>query len=94
MYATAQTTDYQHVLMFDVFPLKIDFSKIIEDIKQSGMNYSQQAVSIGRGFSTLQRWKNGAQPQFTTGHALLILHTKICGPEKTHERINESQLLD
>ena len=89
---TIGSSDYLHVLTLNVYPKEIDWAVISDDIKGSGLCYFRQAIALGKEWSTLQKWRNGAQPRFCDGHALLMLHTKICGEELTKKRLGDSRM--
>jgi hypothetical protein len=69
--------------------LKIDWKTIIEDMKHRDYPYSKQAEAIGRGWSSFQGIMRGCSPRFADGHALLILHAKVCGTQLTEKRFIE-----
>jgi hypothetical protein len=92
MQTTLQTSDYQQVLSVDVYPLEVDWPLLIDDITRHGVTPSRQADMLGKGWSTFQRWLHGTEPRFRHGHALLILHQKICGPELTLQRFSQMNL--
>lgn len=82
--ATLATTHY-------LSPVRIDFRQCADDIKaRTGMSYSQQAVEIGKEWSTFQRWLNGARPRHADGEMFLLLHSYSCGPDLTQQRRTEA----
>ncbi len=83
----ARQLDYDYV-----YPRKIDFVQIIEDIKDYAGTYSVISEVLGTGWSTLQRWRKGAEPGFTSGTGLLMVHAQICGPELTQQRVEEAEI--
>lgn len=88
--ATAASSDYQYLLAIDITPLHIDWKILIQDIRNKSMPYYRQAEALGVQWSTFQNWfYNGSQPIFQNGHALLILHTKVCGTRLTEQRFIE-----
>lgn len=89
MQATAKSTDYLYILDIDITPLHIDWTVITHDLKEHHYPYLRQAYAIGRGWSSFQAILNGSQPRFGDGHALLILHTKVCGTRLTEKRFVE-----
>lgn len=89
MKATASSTDYVFIIDVIVYPLKIHWPTIIDDMRERGISPYRQAKTISCEWSTFQRWKNGSQPLFANGHALLILHSKICGIALTQQRLFE-----
>jgi len=89
MRATVSSSDYQFIVDFTIYPIQIHWPTIISDICHSGMTPYRQAQSIDCEWSTFQRWQSGSQPLFKNGHALLILHSKICGITLTQKRLEE-----
>jgi hypothetical protein len=89
---TAGSSDYLETvpLEFDIDPINLNWALIIQDMKENGLSGSKQALSIGSQWSTLQRWWQGSEPSFRYGHALLILHSKVCGTHLTRQRLLES----
>jgi len=95
MRSTIGSSDYQHILTIDICPLRVNWSQVILDMKSAGKPYIRQALDIGLEASTLRRWLEGtAEPGFSNGHALLILHSKVCGIEMTQMRLLESKQKD
>ena len=94
MKSTIDSTDYTQILDIDVFPLEVNWATLIDDITRRGYTPARQAAMLGKGWSTFQRWLNGTEPRFAHGHALLILHQKICGPELTCERFRQMNFGD
>jgi len=78
------------LLSIDVTPLSPDWSQITRDMKEKGLPYYRQALAIGVEWSSYQRYMDGAHPGFGNGHAILILHAKVCGVEQTYTRLNEA----
>lgn len=65
----------------------MDWVKIFDDLKQAGRNPKQIAQIIGVPPSSLDRWRYGdAEPKYSIGEALLLLHTRYCGESLTIER--------
>ena len=92
MQTTASSSDYLFILSIDVFPINPDWSVIIADMKEMGLSYSRQARAIGKEQSGVQcYYQEGVPPRFPEAHALLILHSKICGIELTRKRLEEAK---
>lgn len=89
---TASSSDYTQTIELDIEPVPVNWALIIQDMKESGLSGSRQALSIGSQWSTLQRWWQGSEPSFKYGQALLILHAKTCGITLTQERLRELHL--
>lgn len=81
--------DFHSILEITIIPIRVDWSAILKDIKDHGLSYNQQALSIGVQYSTLQRWMSGAEPGYSYGHSVLILHSDVCGRESTLKRLKE-----
>lgn len=82
--------DTDSLLNITILPLRVNWPIILRDIKSKGLSYNQQALSIGVQYSTLQRWMSGAEPGFTYGHSVLVLHSSVCGKPFTLKRLSES----
>lgn len=50
---------------------------------------AQVADIINVPRSTFNRWPHGSEPYWSHGNALMALHTKACGEQKTQQRLNE-----
>lgn len=87
--ATVQSTDYTYILDIEIVPLQPDWTLLIEDIHQREWPYLRIANAVGAEWSTFQKWKTGSPPGFSYGHALIILHTKVCGTRLTEQRFIE-----
>lgn len=87
LYTTASSSEYVYLIDIDITPLKIDWNIIIQDLKERNYAPSRQAISIGKSWSTFQKTMQGSEPSFAYGHALLMLHTKVCGSRVTEQRI-------
>lgn len=85
--ATLGTTTY-------FSPVRINFRQCADDIKESaGITYVDQARLIGKEWSTVQRWHNGAQPGHADAEMFLTLHSHACGPALTEQRRAEALTL-
>jgi len=74
-----------------VYPREIDWAQITLDISQHGMTYSGISKCLGVGWSTVQRWRKGAEPRTSFGNALLLVHARTCGGELTRQRVGEAK---
>ncbi len=75
----------------DVFPRIMDWPKVIEDIKATGLTYSAIANTIGAGWSTFQRYREGGEPRHSVGSSILLVHSRHCGIELTKPRVAEAE---
>jgi hypothetical protein len=73
-----------------VYPREINWVRIIEDIKKESGTYSIVCKALGTPWSTLQGWRQGAEPGFTAGTGILLVHSHVCGKEKTQRRIMDA----
>lgn len=73
-----------------VYPAKLPWPTIMDDLKAKGCAYHRQAILIGVPWSTYQRWMAGeGEPRHSQGVAILALHTTVCGAELTRQRQRE-----
>jgi hypothetical protein len=75
-----------------IYPRVINWQKVILDIVNHGESYSDICRVLGVPWSTLQGWREGAEPRHSMGSGLLLVHAKYCGPELTNERVMEAEL--
>lgn len=71
-----------------VYPKKLPWEDILQDLYDNDVTPSQIANLLGFGWSSFQRLKNGSEPKYSVGVSILILHTRYCGEELTRERVN------
>ena len=76
----------------DVFPKKLNWRAILQDIKTSGYSLYEVAKRLGKPESTIQSWWKGHEPSHSHGQAILELHSKCCGEEATKSRCNEESV--
>ena len=91
MRTTFNSSDYYAILY--VPAPKMNWPKIIQDLINTGLNYSQLSELIGKTQSTLQGWMIGKEPHYNNGAALLLLHQRLCGLETTKQRTIEAYCL-
>ncbi len=75
--------------MGDINPKRLDWRRIISDLKSRGVSIYQAAKILGKPETTVQSWWVGHEPSHSNGAAVLLLHSKICGEELTKIRCNE-----
>ncbi len=80
-------------LQIDIYPRKVNWTQIIQDMRHAGMIYSAQATALGKEWSTFQRWMDGSELKYGDGTALLRLHMTVCGEDLTIKRLTEVELL-
>jgi len=73
-----------------IYPVKLNWPQIIDDIILTGRSYSDIANLVGVPWSTAQRWRDGSEPMESSGRSLLALHCRCCGEDLTIQRIAES----
>ena len=76
-----------------VYPRVIDWSQVMRDIADSGVNYNRVARILGVGWSTVQRWRTGSEPGHAIGSSILVIHARYCGAELTKQRVLEADIL-
>lgn len=75
--------------MGDIYPKRLDWKRILEDLKERGTSIYQAAKILGRPETTVQSWVKGHEPSYSNGASVLLLHSKVCGEELTKIRCNE-----
>ena len=63
--------------------LKIDWQRVVLNLKSAGISYTMTARKVGMAPETLSHYARGEceEPKFSKGIALLDLHLAVC-PEK------------
>lgn len=56
---------------------RLDCFRLLTEMHRAGVNNTEVARRLGVPRSTVNRWKQGAEPGFTTGKRLIDLHTSI-----------------
>lgn len=60
-------------------------------MKGVGVSYSQQAMALGKGWSSFHHWLTpGFEPKHSEAEAWLKLHSTVCGSELTEQRRREA----
>lgn len=75
--------------MTDIYPHKLNWRQILQDMKDKGCSIYMAAKKLGRPETTVQSWAAGHEPSHSHGAALLQLHTQVCGEEATKKRCTE-----
>lgn len=65
---------------------KINWRQVFEDMKAKGYPKTRAATTIGKEWSTVQRWLDDGDPPHLYGEKILRLHSFVCGPELTERR--------
>lgn len=65
---------------------KIDWRQIFNDMKAKGFSKTRAALTLGKEWSTVQRWVNGSDPAHLEGERILRLHELVCGADLTAQR--------
>lgn len=66
---------------------RVDWRGIFQDLRDSGFPAYRVAGCIGREWSTVQRWVEGVEPRHSDGEAILALHARWCGKDRTEFRL-------
>ncbi len=69
-----------------VRPEPVDWFRLLVDLQGFGWSNADVARAINVAPSTLAEWKQGIEPKFENGRALVILHASVCvvKPEIRH----------
>jgi hypothetical protein len=75
----------------DVVVVDAEWPVIITDIMLALKleHQAQVADIINVPRSTFNRWPHGSEPYWSHGNALMALHAKACGDDKTQERLRQ-----
>ncbi|MPS36016.1 hypothetical protein [Stenotrophomonas acidaminiphila] len=60
-------------------PERVDWFQVLVDLGRCGVPASSAAAAIGIPKSTVQGWKQGAEPKFADGEKLVALWVGITG---------------
>lgn len=55
----------------------LDCFRLLADLNRAGMSNAQVGRKLGKGRSTVQKWKLGAEPGYTDGCRLVALHASV-----------------
>lgn len=70
-------------------PEPVDWFRLLADLQGFGWSNATVARAMGVAPSTLARWKEGSEPHYEDGKALVLLHWQIC-LRPTEIRMGES----
>jgi DNA-binding transcriptional regulator YiaG len=57
--------------------LKLDCFRLLADMQKAGVNNREAARRLGKPASTVQRWKEGAEPCYSDAVRLIDLHEYV-----------------
>lgn len=67
--------------LVDIDPGRIEWARVLEDLKSRGISAKEAANHIGQPWTTVQSWKAGSEPRHGSGEALLKFHEAVCGTQ-------------
>lgn len=70
-----------------IYPVQIDWSRIIADLKTAGCTRYRIAAILGVSQPAVERWEEGSEPRHAMGTAILALHAQLCGPPDTQQKL-------
>lgn len=81
--------------MSDILVLRhrVQWRNILSDLRSAGVSGYRLASVMLISRSTVQKWEQGAEPSHSYGAAILEVHERFCGPQRTLQRIQESELV-
>jgi hypothetical protein len=65
----------------------ISWPALLCDFKTHGFSMAEISRALNVPPSTLDNWKNGHEPRYSHGEALLLLHSRLLGADCTRNRI-------
>lgn len=72
---------------------RVDWSAVLEDLKTAGVSGYRLAGIMGLDWPTIRNWRDGGEPAHSRGVALLEVHQRFCGVDRTQYRIREASLV-
>lgn len=72
---------------------RVEWAAIIADLRDAGISGYRLADILCLDWNTIKHWRDGGEPTHSRGVALLEVHTRFCGRERTNLRITESVIL-
>jgi len=61
-----------------VRPEPVDWFRLLVDLQGFGWSNADVARALNVPMTTVARWKDGSEPGFESGRALVILHASVC----------------
>jgi hypothetical protein len=72
---------------------RVDWRIVLDDLHGVGVSGYRLASIMGMDWPTIRHWRDGGEPTHSRGMALLEVHTRFCGKERTANRINAAPML-
>ena len=77
---------------FFLYPRIIDWTSIVSDMYTKGVSYWDMCLALDIPWSTFSNYRKGSEPKHSTGSAILLMHSKVCGIDLTKQRIAEASV--
>lgn len=72
---------------------RVDWAAVLADLREAGVSGYRLANIMTISRSTVQHWVDGGEPTHSYGVAILEVHTRFCGSERTNLRITQSEIV-
>jgi hypothetical protein len=72
---------------------RIEWRDVLADLRGAGVSGYRLANILLATASTVQGWRKGSEPCHSYGVAILEVHTRFCGGERTAQRVREAKLV-
>lgn len=72
---------------------RVDWAAVLSDLRAAGVSGYRLANVMLISRSTVQHWESGGEPSHSYGVAILEVHTRFCGKERTNLRITQSEIV-
>jgi hypothetical protein len=66
---------------------------VLADLRAAGVSGYRLSSIMLISRSTVQHWESGGEPSHSYGAAILEVHTRFCGADRTKLRIDESEIV-
>jgi hypothetical protein len=88
MQSTVASSDY-------IYRTVLPWKDIYSDLREAGCNEYHLSEILGKKRSTVEYWfQTGMEPKDSEARAILLVHTRYCGEEKTKIRLNQSTCIE
>lgn len=74
--------------MTNVYPQKIDWGRILDELRAAGVSTYRVAMLLGKDWDTVNGWRRH-EPRHCDGEALLRLHSEACKASTTNSADQE-----
>jgi hypothetical protein len=78
---------------FLVHRRRVDWATVIADLNTAGVSGYRLCAILCLDWPTVRHWRDGGEPAHSRGVALLEVHARICGADRTELRMSQAALV-